>query len=59
MHSLRHFESTESGREVNWLYWLKLDLTVGAQADPPRFGYEAQSGELRNLSGDGNLAKSI
>src|SRR5262245_41221954 len=25
----RHFEGTESGREVNWLYWLKLDLTVG------------------------------
>jgi hypothetical protein len=27
--------------------------------DRPRFGYEAQRGELRNLSGGGNLAKSV
>jgi len=25
-----HFESTESGREVNWPYWLELDVTVDA-----------------------------
>ena len=27
--------------------------------DRPRFGYETQRGELRNLSGGGNLAKSV
>jgi len=37
----------------------QIEFQLIQPIDRPRFGYETQRGELRNLSGGGNLAKSV